>query len=68
MKLLARAEHKKIFVSERLMKIFVENKGGCQVYLNESGKWKRLDKKISDDKKVIRQLKDLLGDENVRIY
>ena len=62
------AEHKKIFVSERLMKIFVENKGGCQVYLNESGKWKRLDKKISDDKKVIRQLKDLLGDENVRIY
>lgn len=62
------AEHEKIFVSERLMKIFVENNGGCHVYLNRFGKWKRLDKKISDDEKVIGQLKNLLGDENVRLY
>ena len=55
---------------ERLKKIFAENRGDCEVFLNKRGKWQKLgnDKKISYDKKVFEQLKNLLGAENVKIY
>ena len=55
---------------ERLKKIFAGNRGGCEVYLNKRGKWQKLggDKKISYDKKILEQLKNLLGEKNVKIY
>ena len=53
---------------ERLEKIFSENLGECFIFLNRFGKWKKLDKKISYDKKILEQLKNLLGSHNVKIY
>lgn len=55
---------------EHLKKFFEDNRGDCEVYLNRRGKWQKLgsDRKISFDKKVCEQLKNLLGEENVKIY
>lgn len=55
---------------EELKKIFLENQGECSVYLNRLRKWKKLgnDKKISYNKKILEQLKNLLGNKNVKIY
>ncbi len=55
---------------DELKKIFSENRGDCEVYLKKRGKWQKLgnDKKISYDKKICEQLKNLLGEENVKIY
>ena len=49
-----------------LRKIFDDNGGRSQVFLNRNGIWKRLTKKISDTSLV--KLKNLLGAENVRLY
>ena len=55
---------------DELKKIFSENRGDCEVFLKKRGKWHKLgsDKKISYDKKICEQLKNLLGEENVKIY
>ncbi|MBQ9441688.1 MAG: hypothetical protein IJU55_01570 [Selenomonadaceae bacterium] len=55
---------------DELKKIFSKNRGDCEVYLKKRGKWQKLvnDKKISYDKKIYAQLKNLLGEENVKIY
>ena len=51
-----------------LRKIFSRHEGWSQVFLNRSGKWKKLDKKISDSPALRDELKKLLGAENVRLY
>ncbi len=51
-----------------LRKIFEEYAGWSQVFLNRGGKWKKLDKKISDGSILREELKTLLGAENVRLY
>ena len=55
---------------DELKKIFSKNRGDCEVFLKKCGKWQKLgnDKKISYDKKICEQLKNLLGEENVKIY
>lgn len=55
---------------DELKKIFSKNRGDCEVYLKKRGKWQKLgnDKKIPYDKKIYEQLKNLLGEENVKIY
>ena len=55
---------------DELKKIFSKNRGDCEVFLKKRGKWQKLgnDKKISYDKKICEQLKNLLGEENVKIY
>lgn len=55
---------------KKLGEIFSENRGDCEVFLKKRGKWQKLgsDKKISYDKKIYEQLKNLLGEENVKIY
>ena len=55
---------------EKLEKIFAENRGKSSVFMNKFGKWKKLgdDKKISYNEKTFEQLKNLLGEENIKIY
>ena len=51
-----------------LKKIFAENAGWSQVFLNRLGKWKKIAPKISDSSILRNELKKLLGSENVRLY
>lgn len=53
---------------DKLKKIFAEHKGWNQVFVNLRGKWKRLDKKISDSLELREELQTLLGKENVKLY
>jgi len=51
-----------------LKKIFAENAGWSQVFLNRLGKWKKIAPKISDSSILRNELKKLLGADNVRLY
>ena len=51
-----------------LQKIFTEHAGWSQVFLNRLGKWKKIAPKISDSAVLRKQLRNLLGAENVRLY
>lgn len=53
---------------DSLRKIFNDNVGWSQIFLNRRGKWKKLDKKISDSPSLREELKTLLGKENVKLY
>lgn len=54
----------------RLKKIFAENQGESEIYINQGGKWFRTSKhgKISASYDVLKELQDLLGAENVKVY
>ena len=51
-----------------LKKIFSEHEGFNSVYVKRYGRWKKLDRKISDTSELRDELKTLLGAENVRLY
>ena len=51
-----------------LKKIFDEHAGLSQVFLNRDGKWRKINKKISDSLLLRDELKKLLSAENVRVY
>lgn len=51
-----------------LKKIFAENAGWSQVFLNRLGKWEKIAPKISDSSILRNELKKLLGSENVKLY
>ena len=54
---------------DKLTKIFDSHRGGGAIFLQRSGKWKKLtDKKISYSVELREELKNLLGAENVKIY
>ena len=53
---------------DKLQKIFADNAGECRVNINRRGEWQRIRKKISNDKTLRGELKNLLGAENVRLY
>ncbi|MBR7024603.1 MAG: DNA polymerase III subunit alpha [Selenomonadaceae bacterium] len=53
---------------DALKKIFDKHRGFSQVFMNRDGKWRKLDKKISDSPALREALKNLLGEENVRLY
>ena len=53
---------------DKLKKIFAEHEGWNLVFVNLRGKWKRLDKKISDSLELREELQTLLGKENVKLY
>ena len=54
---------------DKLVEIFEMHKGGSQIFLRKSGKWTKLrHKKISDSAALRTELKNLLGEENVKIY
>ena len=53
----------------KLTAIFDRHKGGSAIFLKQFGKWKKLtDKKISYSLELGKELKNLLGAENVKIY
>jgi len=54
--------------NEQLKKIFSAHKGWSHVFLNLGGKWKKLVQKISDSAELRNELKNLLGNENIRLY
>ena len=55
--------------SDKLKKIFKEYSGfGGQVFLNYHGKWTKLAAKLADGLELRGELKNLLGEENVRTY
>ena len=54
---------------DKLAEIFKKHKGEGVIFLQRFGKWKKLkDKKISYSDELCKELKNLLGDENVKIY
>ena len=54
---------------DKLTEIFQKHKGSGAIFLQRSGKWKKLsDKKIADSNELRAELKNLLGAENVKIY
>ena len=53
---------------DSLKKIFSENAGNSQIFLNQDGKWKKIPQKISNVPAVRDELKNLLGAGNVRVY
>ena len=53
---------------DKLAEIFENNQGESNIFLKKSDKWKKLNKKISDSQKVRSELKNLLGEENFKIY
>ena len=53
---------------DKLAKIFESNEGDSNIFLKKSGKWKKLNKKIFDSKKIRAELKNLLGEKNFKIY
>ncbi|MBR4642606.1 MAG: DNA polymerase III subunit alpha [Selenomonadaceae bacterium] len=53
---------------DALKKIFDMHRGSAQAFMNRDGKWRKLDKKISDSPALRDELKNLLGAENVRLY
>ncbi len=54
--------------AKKLKKIFDSHAGLNQVFLNRSGKWRKLNEKIYDSSELRNELKNLLGAENVRLY
>ncbi|MBQ4402869.1 MAG: DNA polymerase III subunit alpha [Selenomonadaceae bacterium] len=52
----------------KLGKIFDKHAGWSQVFLNRYGDWKKISKKISDSSTLRKELKNLLGAQNVRLY
>ena len=56
-------------IYDKLAEIFERHKGESIIFLKKFDKWKKLtDKKISYSLELGRELKNLLGDENVKIY
>ena len=53
---------------DKLEKIFVDNAGDCRTFFNRGGKWQRISKKISNDKNLRGELRNLLGAANIKIY
>lgn len=53
---------------DKLVELFESHKGDSNIFLNSLGKWKKLDKKISDSEEIRAEFKNLLGEENVKIY
>ena len=54
---------------DKLTEIFQKHKGSGAIFLQRSGKWKKLtDRKIADSNELRAELKNLLGAENVKIY
>ncbi len=52
----------------KLKKIFVEHAGDSRIFLNRGGVWKKIASTISDGSVLCDELKNLLGNENVRLY
>lgn len=54
---------------DKLVEIFKTHKGAGQIFLRKSDKWTKLNnKKISDSAELRAELKNLLGEDNVKIY
>ena len=62
------AQFEKSATCDKLVEIFEKHEGNSNIFLNETGKWKKLHKKISDSEGLRAELKNLLGAENVKIY
>ena len=55
---------------DELKKIFADNRGESRIFLKKLGKWKKLgsDVGLTYSAEVIKNLKNILGEENVKIY
>ena len=53
---------------ETLQKIFHANKGDGQIFLRQGGSWTKIAQRIAYGPELCDALKNLLGDENFRLY
>lgn len=67
LKIPAQLENSSVY--DKLTQIFNKYTGSGAIFLQRSGKWKKLtDKKISDSPELRAELKNLLGEDNVKVY
>ena len=62
----ARLENPATF--NELKKIFSEHAGDSRIFLNRQGVWKKINAKISDGSALRKELRNLLGAENFKLY
>ena len=53
---------------DKLKQLLKVHAGWSSVYLNRNGIWSKITKKFSDSEKLRDELKNLLGEENIRLY